>query len=260
MAIQSMHHPAVLRSRDFLGRDVLDAASHKIGTVKDMFVDRRSGAVRFLEVDLGTFRKNVIVPVNQVDWGEQSFVMRAWLADEVRRLPMYDPERPLTGQLLDELAWAYPRFYGDAEALPVAAGGDPNILPLREAKDFKVKDDDPDLRGWNVFGSDGERVGKVTDVLVDPAAMKVAYLEVDLHDDLFALKDDRHVLVPAEAVDLRERGKDIWVRDMEAQDLARLPAYTGGAADPAVLARVADAFDGHRETRLEPIPDPDRSP
>jgi hypothetical protein len=40
----------------------------------------------------------------------------------------------------------------------------------------------------------------------------------------------------------------VWVRDLTARDVARLPAYTGGAADPVVVSRVTDFFagSGHR--------------
>jgi sporulation protein YlmC with PRC-barrel domain len=244
---------AVLRSRDFLGRDVLDAGGNKVGSIKDLLLDRRSGTIRFLDVDLGVFKKKVIIPVDRVDWGEDSFVLRGLTGDHLQRLPPYDADRSLTGDMLDELVWAYPAFYGDEEPRPAgAAASDPQIVPMREAKDFKVRGDEPDLRGWNVFGADGERVGKVADLLVDPAAMKVAYLDVDLHDDLFALKDDRHVVVPTGAVDLRERGNDVWIKDLPAAEIARFPAYQGGRVDPLVMERVDAAFDTGRRYEEPP--------
>ena len=253
MATQTANTAAVLRSRDFLGRDVLDGSNNKLGTIHDLLLDRRSGKVQFVEVDLGVFRKRVIVPVNRVDWGEAAFLLRGWMTEQVKRLPEYEADRPLTGEMLDELVWAYPTFYGEEEYVPgPRAAGEPNFVPMRDTKDFKVKSDEPDLRGWNVFGTDGERIGKVTDLLVDPAAMKVAFLDVDLYDDLFMLKDDRHVLIPTEAVEVRERGQDVWVRDLTARDVARLPAYTGGAADPAVVTRVTDFFDGSEHRRDYP--------
>src|SRR5690606_14463977 len=55
-------------------------------------------------------------------------------------------------------------------------------------------------------------------------------------------KDDRHVLVPTDAVDLRVRGQDVWVKDLGAREVARLPAYRGGAVESIVMRRVADAF------------------
>ncbi len=265
MSAQTDARGAVLRSKEFIGRDVMDPASSKVGTIRDLLLDRRSGKVRFIEVDLGTFKKRVIVPISRVEWGEEAFILRGMSAEQVRKLPDYDTDKPLTEDMLDELAWAYPSFYGehDPDAIPSGFEGR-NVVPMRDAKDFKVRKDEPDLRGWNVFGADGERAGKVADLLVDPAAMKVAYLEVDLFDDLFAFRDDRHVLVPAEAAEVRERGNDVWVRDLPARELARLPAYTGGPAEPYVMARVADAFGGSHLRgdlpggRTDHYPAPDR--
>jgi hypothetical protein len=45
-----------------------------------------------------------------------------------------------------------------------------------------------------------------------------------------------------EAVDLRERGKDVWVQSLTVDELSRFPAYTGGAVDPAIEERVRRAF------------------
>jgi sporulation protein YlmC with PRC-barrel domain len=248
MKTDAAGRPAVLRSRDFLGRDVVDVAGAKIGSVRDLLLDRRSGAIRFLEVDLGVLRNRVIVPARHVDWGEESLVLRGWSEGQIKKLPTYDADRPLTGELLDELTWAYPTFYGDDEpTAATTAPVEPQVVPISDTRDFKVPADEPDLRGWTVFGADGERVGKVADLLVDPAAMKVAFLVVDVLDDLFLLKDDRHVLIPADAVDLKERGQDVWVRSIAARDLARLPAYLGVPLDPVTLGRVDDAFHRRRE-------------
>lgn len=45
---------------------------------------------------------------------------------------------------------------------------------------YKVAEGDPDVRGWDVIGRDGRRIGEVDDLLVDTAALKVRYLEVRL--------------------------------------------------------------------------------
>lgn len=232
----------VLRTKDFLGRDVMDASGAKVGTIGDLLVDRRDGRIRYLDLNLGVLRKqHVLIPVNQLEWGKADFVLGRWTESDVKTLPNYDPDRPLTDELLEELGRSHPRFYGDADAVPVAEG-ERRVLPMKEAKDFKLSGGAPDLRGWNVFGADGERVGTVTEMLVDPGEMKIRYLDVDILDDLFLLQDDRHVLVPLEMVELKERGKDVWVARLRAEQVARLPAYTGGAVDPLVEERVHEAF------------------
>jgi sporulation protein YlmC with PRC-barrel domain len=243
--------PAVLRSREIIGRDVVDSAGAKVGSIRDLLLDRRHGTIRFLEVDLGVMRDKVLVPIRHVDWGRDAFVLHGAIGKQLKNLPTYDADKAFTGEMLDELAWAYPSFYGEEADAPIAPGAaDPSFVSIGSAKDFKIPKEEPDVRGWHVFGSDGERIGKVTDLLVDPAAMKVAYLVVDLMDDLFLLKDDRHVLIPAEAADLKQRGDDVWVRGLAARDVARLPAYSSTAADPLVLERVDQAFRSGRETTI----------
>lgn len=231
-----------LRTRDFIGREVVDPKTEKVGTIADLLLDRRRGDVRFLAVNLGMFSKQVLIPVEQVDLAEDVLVLRQWTREQLKALPAYEPNRPLTAGLLAEMERAHPRFYGDPERAAAMGPAESRIVPLREARDFRLAKGDPDVRGWNVFGADGERVGTVSDLLVDPAAMKIRYLDVDLMDDLFKLKEDRHVLVPTDAVDLRERGKDIWLRHLNAEDVARLPAYIGGPVDPAIEAEVERAF------------------
>ncbi len=230
----------VLRTRDFVGWAVLDAAGDRIGKVDELLIDRR-GVVRYLDVDLGMFRGHVLLPVSQVDWGEGALVSR-WSKAQVGMLPSYDPKHALTADVLNELERAHPRFYGDGAEAPLAIPGEARVVPLSQARDFKLVGGAPDLRGWNVFAADRQRVGTVKDMLVDPSAMRVEYLAVDLADDLFSLKEDRHVLIPTEAVDLQERGNDVWIRGVDTREVARLPAYTGGAVDPLVEERVKAAF------------------
>ena len=240
----------VLRTRDFIGWDVWDSQGEKIGTVSDLLIDRQ-GRVRFLSVDFGMFRRgHVLLPVSSVDWGEDAMVAH-WTRDEVRALPLYEPDRPFTGEMYEELRRSHPRFYGEGQGggVPVAMPGEARIVPLKAAKDFKLAGNAPDLRGWTVYAADRRRVGTVTEMLVDPAAMKIRYLDVDLDDDLFTLTDDRHVLVPTEAVDLQERSRDVWIRELSAEAVAVLPAYMGGPVDSLVEERVRGTFGGGRSGR-----------
>jgi sporulation protein YlmC with PRC-barrel domain len=232
-----------LRTRDFIGRDVLDARADKVGTVAELLLSRRRGDVRYVAVNLGMFSKSVLVPVDQLDMNEDVLVLRHWERDQMKPLPAYEVDRPLTRALLDEMERSHPRFYGSSDEIAAMGPADGRIVPMREARDFKLSKGDPDPRGWNVFGADGERVGTVADLLVDPAALKIRYLDVDLADDLFKLKEDRHILIPTEAVDLRERGKDVWIHGLNSEEVARLPAYNGGAVDPAIEQTVREMFE-----------------
>lgn len=100
------------------------------------------------------------------------------------------------------------------------------IVPLDELRDFEVADGDPDVRGWEVAGADGERLGEVDQLLVDTDALKVRYLDVDLGPALLDPADERHVLVPIGYARVNEDAHQVVVATLSRGDLARLPAYT----------------------------------
>lgn len=81
------------------------------------------------------------------------------------------------------LAAVGPGAYAERENVPDRMmNGSTKIVPLRVATDFVLVSRDPDPRGMNVLGADGEIGGTVTDVWVDKAEVTVRYLEVALED------------------------------------------------------------------------------
>lgn len=267
MAENPVSRAEVLRTRDLTGWAVGDPGGVNVGTVSDVLIGR-DGRVRFLAVKRGLLASTVLIPVEELDWGAQSMRLTRWTDADVRRLPPYDDDHPLSAEMLAEMERTYPRFYGPP--LPPGTPGleAARILPLREARGFRLPKDAPNPRGWNVFGADNERVGKVEELLVDPDLMRVRYLVVDVASDLYLLREDRHVVVPIEHVELRERGGDAWVQGLTAREIAQLPGYGGGALDPLVEDRVMDAFNrsGHgpaaaeaRDAAPPPLPADDRT-
>jgi sporulation protein YlmC with PRC-barrel domain len=255
MAEQPTRRAEVLRTKDLTGWTVTDAAGKSVGTVGDLLIGR-DGLVRFLAVKRGMLSSSILVPVDELEWAEDSMRLVRWREEHVGAVPAYDPDQPLTAEVLEEMERAYPRYYGTPPEWDAAGpGDDTGIVPLAEAHGFRLPKDAPNPRGWEVFGADNERVGKVHGLLVDPKMMKVRYLDVDVAEDLFRLKGDRHVVVPMEAVELRERGADVWVRGLSAREVASLPAYAGGALDPLVEGRVRRAFAGEMEEERAPVMD-----
>lgn len=59
-----------------------------------------------------------------------------------------------------------------------------NLFFLDEMSDYKVANDDPDVRGWNVVDENNQRVGKIDNLLVDKRAEKVRYLDVEIDENL----------------------------------------------------------------------------
>lgn len=101
------------------------------------------------------------------------------------------------------------------------------VIPLDELDDFEVADGDPDVRGWEVLAADGRRIGEVDNLLIDTAAMKVRYLDVDLDDELIGdANDDRHILIPIGYAQLDENEDHVTVSALNSTDVGTLPAYT----------------------------------
>ena len=70
------------------------------------------------------------------------------------------------------------------------------IAPLGALDDFQVAQGYPDVRGWKVFSSDGQEVGKVHELLIDVDNLRTRYLDVRLTQAIAATPGDRDVLVP----------------------------------------------------------------
>jgi hypothetical protein len=89
------------------------------------------------------------------------------------------------------------------------------------------------VRGWTVVGRDGEKIGKVDDLLVDPARMKVAQLDVDM-------KGGEGIAVAAQDVKI-DRGR----REV------RIQGYAPGAYQTATAADRTSSRTDDRLTRTE---------
>lgn len=127
------------------------------------------------------------------------------------------------------------------------------IVPLNDLDDFKVASGDPDVRGWEVFGADGRRLGDVDQLLVDTRARKVRYLDVDLDDALLAGGEDRHALIPIGYARLDERADRVVVDGLSAQRVSELPAYRHQPVTrdfEVLVARTCDPGDAGRSDDL----------
>lgn len=98
------------------------------------------------------------------------------------------------------------------------------LIPLSDADHLKVADGNEDVRGWEIRTDDGERIGKVKDLIIDPNVMRARYLDAQLDSKLFG--GDRRVLIPIGAARL-EDDDDAVVVNLSRDEIAKSPPYEG---------------------------------
>jgi uncharacterized protein (TIGR02271 family) len=128
------------------------------------------------------------------------------------------------------------------------------LTRMSETDDYRVAQDDLDIRGWTVSTLDGQNVGRVTDLIIDPSAMKVRYLEVALTGAAPSAADGG-VLVPIEAVHLERSVESVVIEGLAIEQLRTLPRYgaatTGSASVTDDYPRQGRDGDTRRLTRAE---------
>ncbi|HWM92652.1 MAG TPA: PRC-barrel domain-containing protein [Thermoanaerobaculia bacterium] len=134
---------------------------------------------------------------------------------------------------------------------------DQGVVPLKDLKDFQVAKGDPDVRGWEVLSNDGRRIGKVDDLLVDTAAMRVRYLDIDLDNDLRNLagggtgpgtKRD-NILIPIGSAQLHEKDDRVTV-DLLHSLVSGIPGYDRNTFNREHETNLRQHFD--RDYRQDP--------
>jgi len=101
------------------------------------------------------------------------------------------------------------------------------LTRLEALDEYKVADDDPDVRGWAFVGNDGSHLGVVDSLIVDQEAEKVRYLDVKL-DKAFTHSDsDRHILVPIGLAKVHEDKDEVLLNEIDRSVLLDCPIYRG---------------------------------
>jgi len=91
--------------------------------------------------------------------------------------------------------------------------------PMSELSNYKIEEGDPDPRGWSVVGTDGYRIGTVTDLLVDTSAMKVRQLLIDAAEG--TSEGQSFVTLDVDNIELRAGSREVVARGHAGQGFDR---------------------------------------
>jgi len=138
-----------------------------------------------------------------------------------------------------------------------------NLYYLEELDDYKVKNDDKDVRNWTVKDADGREIGTVDNLIVNKNTERVVYLDVAVDqtiiDDNFtpySLKasngvhdtqnedGDTHLIVPIGLVDLNLEDEIVCTNKVNYKTFAETKRKTKGyAVDRAYEISVLESYN-----------------
>lgn len=113
--------------------------------------------------------------------------------------------------------------------------------------DFELVKGDPDIRGWDVRASSGQKIGEVEELIVDAQQKKVRYMVVDLDENELKL-DHRKVLLPIGLAELHKDDDDVIVPTITADHLVALPAYDKSQLTPDTERKICSVLGRKSES------------
>lgn len=121
-----------------------------------------------------------------------------------------------------------------------------HLFRMNELDDYKLVDNEPDVRGWDIVDREKEKIGVVQEFIVDIDKEKVRYLDIVATSDLSIEGGDRHFIVPIGVARIDETNNRVEVRDIDKTTLMSIPNYTGKAITRDYEFDVVERLKGER--------------
>ena len=118
-----------------------------------------------------------------------------------------------------------------------------------DRSDFEIVNGEPDIRGWDVKNSAGQKIGEVEELIVDAQQKKVRYMVVDMDDNELKL-DHRKVLMPIGLAELHREDDDVILPNVQSDQLHSLPVYDKNNLTPETERNICTALGRKKETMV----------
>lgn len=246
-------------SRDLEQLPVYDAEQVPIGSTFGVLSEAESGLVRFFDISIEGRQRHVLVPVGHArlekHMGRLRLRLRASTVSELERIPAYEPHMAWSddefqnelltafGRLFEgQRYYAHPAYdhsglYAGAHPLlrePLSPAAISGLCRLSAATGFKVATGEPDIRGWDLAGENRMRIGRVTDLVIDPDAEQVRYIVVERETDA------KETALPIGYVDLADGTVHA---PLGTDDLLALPEFSGNEMERTYEAQLRTVLD-----------------
>jgi len=222
---------------DLVGAKIRNPKGEDLGEVEEMVVDVNDGSIRYAVVSFGGF----------LDLGDKLFAvplkamsLKTNEDNEAFFVVDIDQQRLEDSKGFDDDNW--PNF------------ADPKFASAVN-KTYNVQDDarKSDLQGAlyklstfdgvNVRGADNKELGEIERILVDAKQAKVAYLAIELEDEVADADDDALALIPMGQFMLKTQGDDTFLQTKAAADKIR--------SAPTATEEQLDDATKHHELRMK---------
>lgn len=135
---------------------------------------------------------------------------------------------------------------------------------LHDLSDWKVHNDDPDIRGYSVYTEDNVRIGKVKGLLASPSQRRVRYVDIETTRDIDvesslstqmraqtpAAKDEDHSLVPIGLVRVDTDDERVTLTGVNARIFQSGPRHRHGSPIlPAYEIDTVNHYDSNYNDR-----------
>ncbi|CAN5892398.1 hypothetical protein BH23GEM9_BH23GEM9_02200 [soil metagenome] len=263
---------AVLRPvPDLSGLRVEDASGIPVGALFGALIEAETGLVRYVDLELSTLDRHVLVPIGHARVHEKEdeprLRLRAALLEELEQIPPFPADAthiddPFERALLEaygrtfhgERYYAHPSY--DHTGLYVGehpvvsddgAGSAGPLMRLSYLPGWRVAKGEPDIRSWPLLLEDGI-VLEIRDLVIAPAAGKVRYVIVATPDGTGAR------LLPVGFLRIDRADQRVRAGSITQDDIVALPAYDGGGVTREQEDRLNTAlrqrFTGRRRYQL----------
>ncbi|GGG39761.1 PRC-barrel domain-containing protein [Bizionia arctica] len=122
-----------------------------------------------------------------------------------------------------------------------------HLYYMNELSDYKISEGYPDVRGWDVKDFNNRVIGKVDNLLVNPEAERVVYLDVEVDKSIIDAKHDpygrpshvevrefvnkdgeNHIIIPIGLADLNTDSKYVYTDILDHQTFSETKRYRKG--------------------------------
>jgi sporulation protein YlmC with PRC-barrel domain len=119
---------------------------------------------------------------------------------------------------------------------------DDNLEYLKNLDDHVIEWNEPDIRGWEMIGADGESMGKVHDLVIKKEDKKVVYADMHLNTELTEGEND-HAMIPVGFIDIDDEKEKVKIDVIGRKHSELIPKYNGGEIYKDYEDLMASAID-----------------